>query len=94
MTGLTRHLLLDRPVLLGPIFGALRRGPGDPTHRRLGGIFLRATRTPTGPALVKIVGHGAEVSARAWGEGAEWALDQLARLGGEADDPAGLAPRP
>ena len=94
MTGLTRHLVLDRPVLLGPIFGQLRRGPGDPTHRRLGDIFLRATRTPAGPALVKIVGHGTEVSARAWGEGAEWALDQLPRLVGEADDPAGFAPRP
>ncbi len=94
MNGLTRRLLLDRPVLLGPIFGQLRRGPGDPTHRRLGDLFLRATRTPTGPALVKIVGNGAEVSARAWGEGAEWALDQLPRLVGEADDPAGFAPRP
>ena len=63
MTGLTRHLTLDRPVLLGPVFGQLRRGPRDPTHRRMGDIFLRATRTPTGPALVKIVGRGAEVSA-------------------------------
>jgi 3-methyladenine DNA glycosylase/8-oxoguanine DNA glycosylase len=94
VTGLTRRLVLDRPVLLGPIFAQLRRGPGDPTHRRLGEIFLRATRTPAGPALIKIVGHGAEVSARAWGEGADWALDQLPRLVGEADDPAGFAPRP
>ena len=94
MTGLTRHLTLDRPVLLGPTFGQLRRGAGDPTHRRMGDIFLRATRAPTGPALVKIVGRGAEVSARAWGEGAEWALDQLPRLVGEADDPAGFEPRP
>ena len=34
------------------------------------------------------------VSARAWGEGADWVLDQLPRLVGEADDPAGFAPRP
>jgi 3-methyladenine DNA glycosylase/8-oxoguanine DNA glycosylase len=94
VTALTRHLQLDRPVLLGPIVGLLRRGPGDPTHRRVGDIFLRATRTPAGPALLKIVGSGAEVSARAWGEGAEWALDQLPRLVGEADDPAGFVPRP
>ncbi len=52
MTGLTRHLVLNRPVLLGPIFSQLRRGPGDPTHRRVGDILLRATRTPAGPALV------------------------------------------
>ena len=81
-------------MLLAPIFGQLRRGPGDPTHRRLGDIYLRATRTPAGPALIKIIGRGTEVSARAWGEGAEWALDQLPRLVGEADDPTGFAPRP
>ena len=90
----TRHLTLDRPVMLGPILALSRRGSGDPTHRRLGDIHLRATRTPVGPALLKIVGHGAEVSARAWGDGADWVLDQLPRLVGEADDPAGFLPRP
>ena len=94
MSSRTRHLVLDRPVLLGPILSNLRRGPGDPTHRRLGDIHLRATRTPAGPALIKIIGHGAEVSARAWGEGAEWALDQLPGLVGEADDVRGFAVRP
>jgi 3-methyladenine DNA glycosylase/8-oxoguanine DNA glycosylase len=94
VTGLTRRLVLDRPVLLGPIFGQLRRGPGDPTHRRVGDIFLRATRTPAGAALVKIVGERTELSARAWGDGAEWALDQLPRLVGEGDDPTGFVPRP
>jgi 3-methyladenine DNA glycosylase/8-oxoguanine DNA glycosylase len=93
MSGRTRHLVLDRPVLLAPIMGQLRRGPGDPTHRRLGDIYLRATRTPAGTALIKIVAHGAEVSARAWGDGADWALDQLPRLVGEADDIAGFVVR-
>jgi 3-methyladenine DNA glycosylase/8-oxoguanine DNA glycosylase len=32
------------------------------------------------------------VSARAWGAGAEWALDQLPQLAGADDDPAGFAP--
>ena len=94
MTGSTRQLRLDRPVLLSPILGLHRRGGGDPTHRRLGDIWLRATRTPAGPALIKIIGHGNEVAARAWGEGAEWALDQLPRLVGEADDPGGFSPLP
>jgi len=94
VTGLTRHLDLGRPVLTGPIFALSRRGSGDPTHRRLGDIHLRATRTPAGPALLKVVAAGSRVSARAWGEGAEWALDQLPRLVGEADDPAGFEPRP
>ena len=94
MTELTRHLRLDRPVLIRPIFGLLRRGAGDPTHRRVGEAYLRATRTPAGPALVKILPQGSDVAARAWGPGAEWALDQLPRLVGEADDPDGFVPRP
>ncbi len=57
-------------------------------------IHLRATRTPAGPALLKVIAEGAQVSARAWGEGAEWALDQLPRLLGEEDDPTGFTPRP
>ena len=82
---ITRRLDLEHPTLIHPILTQHRRGPGDPTHRRLGGTWLRATRTPMGPALVKIVASGTQVAARAWGEGGEWALDQLpasARLGG------------
>ena len=94
MTELTRHLHLDRPVLFAPVFGLLKRGGGDPTHRRVGEAYLRATRTPTGPVLLKILPIGTDVAARAWGPGAEWALDQLPRLLGLADDPAGFAPRP
>ncbi len=91
--GRTRRLTLDRPAMLGPILNLHRKGMADPTHRTLGGqIFLRTTRTPTGPALLKVVAGGAEVSARAWGEGAEWVLEQLPRLVGEADDVAGFVP--
>ena len=81
-------------MLLAPIMALHRRGAGDPTHRRLGDIHLRATRTPVGPALLKVVAHGSQVSARAWGEGADYVLDQLPRLIGEADDPAGFVPLP
>lgn len=92
-TGITRHFRFDRPVLVGPVLGLHRRGPGDPTHRKLGDRYLRATRTPVGPALTTIVASGTELSARAWGEGAEWALDQLPRLLGQEDDPSGFVPR-
>ena len=51
MNGLTRRLRLDHQVMLAPIFAQLRRGPGDPTHRRVGDMFLRATRTPAGPSF-------------------------------------------
>ena len=85
--------MLDRPALLGAVFAPLRRGAGDPTHRSLAGRHLRATRTPAGPALLSVSAVGTRVSARAWGEGAEWALEQLPRLLGDADDPAGFTPR-
>jgi len=93
MNGLTRHIRLQQPVMIAPIFAQLRRGPGDPTHRQVGDMYLRATRTPEGPALIKIIGNGTEVAARAWGEGAEWGLDQLPRSLGTADDPRGFRPR-
>jgi 3-methyladenine DNA glycosylase/8-oxoguanine DNA glycosylase len=93
MNGLTRHIRLEQHVMIGPIFGQLRRGRGDPTHRRVGDIYLRATRTSAGPALIKIIANGDQVSARAWGEGAEWSLDQLPRLLGAADDPGAFRPR-
>ena len=93
MNGLTRHFRLAEPVMMWPVFALLRRGPGDPTHRRVGDFHLRATRTPVGPALIKIIANGAQVSARAWGEGAEWSLDQLPWLLGAADDPRGFRPR-
>ena len=92
-SGLTRRLVLDRPPMLGVCFGLLRRGSGDPTHRTLGGIHLRTTRTPSGTALLKVVAQGGEVSARAWGDGAEQVLDHLPRLLGEHDDLAGFEPR-
>ena len=92
-SGLTRHLVLDRVPMLNVVFGLHKRGTGDPTHRSLGGIHLRTTRTPTGTALLKVVTQGTEVSARAWGEGAGWVLDHLPRLLGEDDDLAGFEPR-
>ena len=93
MNGLTRRLWLEHQVMLAPIFAQLRRGPGDPTHRRVGDMFLRATRTPAGPSLIKIIAHGTDVDARAWGPGAERSLDQLARLLGTCDDPREFRPR-
>jgi len=94
MAVLSRQIELSKPVLLRPTFNLLRRGPGDPTHRRIGDLMLRATRTPAGPALIKIAVSGPQLMARAWGEGAEWALEQLPRLAGADDDPSGFRPLP
>jgi 3-methyladenine DNA glycosylase/8-oxoguanine DNA glycosylase len=93
--GRERRIGFDRPVLLDPLIRAHCRGPGDPTHRRLGpNHWLRAARTPVGPALIRVAAVGPQVSARAWGDGADWALDQLPRLLGVDDDPSGFVPRP
>ncbi|HLT60750.1 MAG TPA: DNA-3-methyladenine glycosylase 2 family protein [Microlunatus sp.] len=89
---LTRTLRID--TLIDPILLQLRRGPGDPNHRRIGNGWLRASRTPDGPVLIMISPAGGEVRARAWGAGSEWALDQLPRLLGSEDDPSGFRPRP
>lgn len=92
--GVSRTLRLGRPVPLDAIIGHLRRGAHDLTHRRIPGGWLRATRTPEGPALIKITSSSDAVRATAWGAGADWVLDQLPALVGAADDPSGFAPRP
>ncbi|MET8750228.1 DNA-3-methyladenine glycosylase 2 family protein [Streptomyces sp. NPDC004667] len=82
------------PVDLGLTLGPLRRGPADPTFRVTpDGSVWRATRTPQGPATLRIGRAGEEVEAEAWGPGAEWALAELPRLLGADDDPAAFVPR-
>jgi len=60
------------------------------------GVVWRATRTATGPVLLRLEGRPAEgeVCARAWGPGADAALDGVPALLGDADDPAGFRPSP
>lgn len=71
----------------------LRRGGGDPTHRRLAaGQWLRATRLTSGTALLRISADRTGVRARAWGWGAEEALERLPRLLGLHDTAEGFAP--
>lgn len=91
---LSRTLTL--PDAQGRVDGAvsrMRRGAGDPTHRRIApGRWWRATRTPCGTALLGLVGEGSQVRARAYGDGAAWVLDQLPALLGAEDDASGFVP--
>lgn len=93
---------LDRP--LDAPASLPRTGPGDdPAHRRTADAVTRATRTPDGPATVRLrpVPEGARVEA--WGPGAHWLVARADRLAGAGDhtavDPFGhpaldrLAPR-
>lgn len=95
MSAASRTWRPGRPVDLRATLGPLRRGSGDPTHREdaLGAVW-RATRTPDGPATLRLWVRPdlGEVRAQAWGSGAGWALDSVPELLGGADDPAGFDP--
>ncbi|SFC11807.1 3-methyladenine DNA glycosylase/8-oxoguanine DNA glycosylase [Streptomyces aidingensis] len=68
--------------------GVLRRGPYDPAFRvdRRGAVW-RATRTPHGPATLRLAQLRPRVTAAAWGPGAPWLLDRLPVLLGAGDRP-------
>lgn len=85
----------DGPLSLGATLSSLRRGGGDPTHRLSSGVVWRATRTPDGPALLRLVAKAGDgvVLATAWGSGADWVLDGVPELLGSADDATGFEPR-
>ncbi|MET7637580.1 DNA-3-methyladenine glycosylase 2 family protein [Streptomyces sp. NPDC005438] len=85
-----RHWSPPGPLDLAATLGVLRRGQYDPGHRVEGDVFWRATRTPEGPATLRLTPG---VRAQAWGPGADWALDQLPTLLGALDDPSALEPR-
>lgn len=91
----TRTWTPPGPLDLGLVLGPLRRGPADPTFRATPGTVWRATRTPAGPATLRVArdGAGPGVTATAWGPGADWILDGLPELLGAADDPAAFVPR-
>ena len=83
------------PCAVGPVLAPLRRGAGDPTYRiDDAGRHWLAIRTPSGPATLVVESRPdlGEVSGRAWGDGAGWALETMPALLGDADDPAGFAP--
>ncbi|WP_407642946.1 DNA-3-methyladenine glycosylase family protein [Actinacidiphila yanglinensis] len=72
----------------------LRRGGGDPTFRIApDGTVWRASRTPAGPATLRLTGTPAAIEGTAWGPGAQWMLDGLPALLGADDDPSAFVPR-
>ena len=96
---LTRTWAPPGPYDLRRSLGVLRRGPYDPTFRTEDGTLWRGTRTPLGPATLRLVrrpggadGADGQVSAEAWGPGAEWVLDGLPALLGAEDEPAAFVP--
>ena len=89
----TRVWRPGRPTAVGLIVSAFRRGGGDPTFQpdRGDGWWL-GLPTPMGSATLRLVQRSdtGEVVATAWGEGSQWALDQLPALLGDGDDETGF----
>ncbi|MEI2811571.1 MAG: DNA-3-methyladenine glycosylase 2 family protein [Nocardioides sp.] len=83
------------PCSVGSALRIHRRGGGDPTYKiDEAGVHWRGIRTPDGPATLAIApAREGEVRARAWGDGASWALESVPRLLGADDDPAGFEAR-
>jgi 3-methyladenine DNA glycosylase/8-oxoguanine DNA glycosylase len=85
------------PLAIGQTLSSLRRGGSDPCFRSAPGAPIwRATRTPDGPALLRLESRPqvGEVEATAWGDGAGWVLDGVPELLGARDEPDGFVPRP
>jgi 3-methyladenine DNA glycosylase/8-oxoguanine DNA glycosylase len=80
---------VDLHLTLAP----MRHGPGDPTIRFEPGVVWRSTRTPLGPATLRLASARDGVRLLAWGPGAATAIEQAPRLLGGDDDPAALRPR-
>ena len=90
---LTRTWRPAWPCSVAQVLRPQRRGAGDPTQREDdAGRVWRAMRTPGGPATLSIRARptSGDVLGRAWGPGAEWALDQMPALLGADDDPTGF----
>jgi 3-methyladenine DNA glycosylase/8-oxoguanine DNA glycosylase len=86
---LARTFRVDGPLDLRRTLAVLSRDPGDRTFRVASRRAWYATRTPDGPASVRLAHDGPEVRAEAWGPGGEQALERVPGLLGlgAADEP-------
>lgn len=87
----TRRWRPPFPLSLRRTLGLHRRGAYDPAFRVApDGSVWRAVHTPDGPGTLTAALRDDEVSARAWGPGGPWLIDQLPDFLGARDDPASL----
>jgi 3-methyladenine DNA glycosylase/8-oxoguanine DNA glycosylase len=89
----TTLLRPDGPLDLALTLAPLAHGHGDPTIRLGHAGAWRATRTPTGPATLRLVATARGVEAAAWGPGADAAIAAAPGMIGMEDHPGELVPR-
>jgi 3-methyladenine DNA glycosylase/8-oxoguanine DNA glycosylase len=66
----------------------------DLACRRSPSFLRKAARTPAGPVAFELARTARGVVARAWGQGAAWALQRVPALLGLGDDPGAFQPAP
>ncbi|HEY8921091.1 MAG TPA: DNA-3-methyladenine glycosylase 2 family protein [Candidatus Limnocylindria bacterium] len=81
---------LPAPINLALTLGPIAHGRGDPTIRFDPDGIWRATRTPEGPATLRLRAAKGGVQVSAWGAGAANAVGGASDLVGANDDPAVL----
>jgi 3-methyladenine DNA glycosylase/8-oxoguanine DNA glycosylase len=78
------------PVSLALTLRPLVRGVRDPTMRTDHSGVWRTMLTPLGAATLHLSSRGSSIEARAWGDGAEWAIAGVPELLGAGDEWGGL----
>ena len=84
---------LPVPIDLSLTLGPIAHGRGDPTIRFGADGIWRASRTPAGPATLRLHAVDGGVEVTAWGAGAASAVEGAADLIGANDDPGALVPQ-
>ena len=84
---------LPTPIDLLLTLGPIAHGRGDPTIRFGPDGIWRATRTPDGPATMRLRAVDGGVHVSAWGAGAARAVAGAPDLVGANDDPGALVPQ-
>ena len=87
---LSRTVRSPHRVDLRLTLGRLGRGP---CGRFVGDARGWVTRTPLGPASVRIVASGRDITVSTWGPGADVVVEHAEEIVGACDDPAALQPR-
>jgi 3-methyladenine DNA glycosylase/8-oxoguanine DNA glycosylase len=84
---------LAEPIDLALTMAPIAHGRGDPTIRFAADGIWRATRTPAGPATLRLHVARGGITVAAWGPGAALAVEGAADLVGANDDPRALVPQ-